>query len=137
VATLASPVGGRAELESPSVVKVVVNLLGEAMYFSRLPIPYRREQRETGERIEGGKGKPFDEAIHLRHHGIYAFRSVYLQRLASLPSSPAERSECLEQLRILENGWKIQVVTRNLASCGVDTPEDLERARSMAEEEEQ
>ncbi len=135
VATLASPVRSPEEIDDRAVVKVVVNLLGEAMYFSRLPIPFRSGEGEGG--TATGGGSPSGRSGYLRHVGVYAFRPRFLQTFSSLTPTPAERAERLEQLRILENGEKIHVVIRSMSCCGVDTPEDLARARARAVKESQ
>lgn len=106
----------RAELEDPNVVKVVTDLNGFAMYFSRSPIPHL------------GSG-----GFAYKHIGLYAFRKEALLKLVTLPESPLERAEGLEQLRALENGFKIKAVLTTYNPISVDTPEDLERARKTAE----
>jgi len=119
VATLAAPLR-TGERESPSVVKVVCDAGGRALYFSRSPIPSRTpEQREIG----------------LRHIGVYAFRRAALLRFASLPVAPLEEAERLEQLRALHHGIDIRVVVREAGpDVAVDTPEDLERVRQLLAE---
>ena len=103
------------EYERASVVKVVVDAKGHALYFSRSPIPH---YRDTGPR-ETGAGR------YRKHLGIYGYRREFLFRVAALPPSPLEEAERLEQLRILENGFRIRVVDVGHDSVGVDTPEDL------------
>jgi 3-deoxy-manno-octulosonate cytidylyltransferase (CMP-KDO synthetase) len=103
------------EYERASVVKVVVDAKGHALYFSRSPIPH---YRDTGPR-ETGAGR------YRKHLGIYGYRREFLFRVAALPPSPLEEAERLEQLRILENGFRIRVVDVVHDSVGVDTPEDL------------
>ena len=97
------------DLDSPSVVKVVLDREGYALYFSRAPIPFPR--------LPGG-------AAPLRHLGIYGYQRAALLKLAALPQTPLERSESLEQLRALENRMTIRVLTGARPSLGVDTPED-------------
>jgi 3-deoxy-manno-octulosonate cytidylyltransferase (CMP-KDO synthetase) len=97
------------DLDSPSVVKVVLDREGFALYFSRAPIPFPR--------LPGG-------AAPLRHLGIYGYQKATLLRLATLPQTPLEKSESLEQLRALENRIAIKVLTGARPSWGVDTPED-------------
>lgn len=122
MATLARPLGA-GELHAPNVVKVVRDLRGDALYFSRAPIPW---QRDDGPSTPGA----------LRAHiGIYGYRAGLLQALAKLPPSPLEQIEKLEQLRALENGTRIRVVDTDYRSIGVDTPEDLERVRAMLAQE--
>jgi len=97
------------DLDSPSVVKVVLDRQGYALYFSRAPIPFPRHP--------GG-------AAPLRHLGLYGYQRDALLRLAQLPQTPLEKSESLEQLRALENRMSIKVLTGARPSWGVDTPED-------------
>ena len=108
--TAARPCRGSAALEAPSVVKVVTDREGYALYFSRSVIPHAR-----------GRGMP---ARALAHVGIYGFRREALLRFASLPPSPLERTERLEQLRALEHGMRIRVLETRRASRSIDTPED-------------
>jgi len=121
MATLATPLRDVAEWRSPHVVKVVVDAAGRALYFSRAPIPHDRD----GDRAA-------DEPCGWRHIGMYAYRRDVLLRLAALPPSPLEQRERLEQLRALENGIAIGVVTWTAAErlIEVDTADDLERARA-------
>jgi 3-deoxy-manno-octulosonate cytidylyltransferase (CMP-KDO synthetase) len=110
--TLAHPIKGVDEREDINATKVVLDRAGYALYFSRAPIPFRRQA---------------GFATTLRHIGIYVFRSAFLQRFASLPPTPLERTETLEQLRALEHGVRIRVLVTPHASLGVDTPADLDR----------
>jgi len=110
--TLAAPLGAESEAAAPQVVKVVSDARGFALYFSRSPIPFRRD--------------PAGPARALRHVGVYAFRRAFLERFASLPATPLERTESLEQLRALENGVRIRVVPVDRAPPGVDTREDYD-----------
>ena len=107
IATLACPLESDAELASRDVVKVVTALNGDALYFSRAPL-----------------------AGAQRHVGLYGYQAAVLRRLASLPPSPLERAESLEQLRALQNGFKIRVVQTAKAHLGVDRPEDIPRVES-------
>jgi len=107
-----------AELNNPNITKVVVDRGGFAMYFSRAPIPYVRDPR--------GGWPPL-----YRHIGLYAYRRSALMVLASLPPTPLERAESLEQLRALEHGIRIKAVETQYESFGVDTPEDLEQVRRL------
>ena len=116
MATLARPLV-EGELERTQVVKVVCAKNGDALYFSRAAIPHRRE---------GGAS-----ALALAHVGIYAFREPFLQEFAALAPGRLEREESLEQLRALEAGHRIRVVETRYGGFGVDTPEDLERARAL------
>lgn len=117
--TLAHPIRDDEELADVNANKVVLDQAGYALYFSRAPIPYRRQP---------GLVTP------LRHIGIYVFRAPFLQRFATLAPTPLERSETLEQLRALEHGVRIRVLVTPHASLGVDTPADLARlAAQLAE----
>ena len=118
LATPLDPVSDAQLIASPNQVKVVRNLRGDALYFSRAPITYPRD----GATPE-----------YLGHVGIYAFRRQTLERMSALPPSPLEQLEKLEQLRLLENGIPMRVVTTAFRTCGVDTPEDLEFVRREME----
>lgn len=108
------------EVEDPNAVKVVVDRAGYALYFSRSAIPYRRQ---------AGGSRP------LKHLGIYGYQRPALLRLAELAPTPLETSESLEQLRALENGIRIRVLTVERGSPGVDTREDLERVERLLTQE--
>lgn len=108
------------QIEDPNVVKVVMDIQGNALYFSRSPVPFRREVDS--------------ETQFYRHIGLYAFSAGVLQRYASLSASMLERAESLEQLRLLENGFRIQCVATTLDHPGVNTAEDLELVRRMLRE---
>ncbi|MBF0612669.1 MAG: 3-deoxy-manno-octulosonate cytidylyltransferase [Magnetococcales bacterium] len=116
MATLAHPIASLEELSSPDVVKVVCNVRGNALYFSRSPLPYQRD------------GGPSMDGV-LRHMGIYGYRADFLQTYARLPPTPLEQREKLEQLRALENGYAIRVVVVEKGGMGVDTPADLAKVR--------
>jgi 3-deoxy-manno-octulosonate cytidylyltransferase (CMP-KDO synthetase) len=118
MSTLRRRIEDEAERQNPNVTKVVVDGDDFALYFSRAPIPYVRQ---------GSAAAPA-----WRHVGIYAYRRECLLRLAALPPTALERSEALEQLRALEHGIRIKTLETQFDSIGVDTPEDLERVRSMA-----
>jgi 3-deoxy-manno-octulosonate cytidylyltransferase (CMP-KDO synthetase) len=125
MATLARPADRPGELLDPNVVKVVCDAAGEALYFSRAPIPYYREAW-SGE--EGPGAPPRGQVPALRHLGLYAFRREALLGFTKLPVGGLEQAECLEQLRALEAGWRIRVLRASGDSVGVDRPEDLARA---------
>lgn len=108
-----------AEIADPNVVKVVTNHAGDAIYFSRHPIPF----------VRGGGERP----AFYKHVGLYVFRRALLLAYPDLPVGPLERAECLEQLRALENGYRIKVVETEYESMGVDTPGDLERVNRLFE----
>jgi 3-deoxy-manno-octulosonate cytidylyltransferase (CMP-KDO synthetase) len=114
--TLARPLEP-GELERSQVVKVVTDLHGDALYFSRAAIPHRRAGGES----------PLARA----HVGIYAFTAAFLQEFASLPPGRLEQEESLEQLRALEHGHKIRVADTDYRGFGIDTPEDLARAEEL------
>jgi 3-deoxy-manno-octulosonate cytidylyltransferase (CMP-KDO synthetase) len=115
--TLCAPLESVEDLANPNVVKVVFDRKGFALYFSRLPIPFVRDQ---------GGG-----VTRYRHLGLYVYRRDFLLSLAQLAPTPLEEAEKLEQLRVLEHGYKIKVVVVPHPSPGVDTPGDLERLRGM------
>jgi 3-deoxy-manno-octulosonate cytidylyltransferase (CMP-KDO synthetase) len=112
--TAAAPIRDEAVWRDPNAVKVVLDRRGRALYFSRSPLPYWRD---------GGFGGAY------LHAGIYCFRRDFLMRFASLEQTPLEQAEKLEQLRILEHGFRIGVVVTDHYAFGVDTPADLEAAR--------
>jgi 3-deoxy-manno-octulosonate cytidylyltransferase (CMP-KDO synthetase) len=111
MSTAALPQEDAGDYVRASVVKVVVDARGDALYFSRAPIPHYRDT---------GSGR------YRKHLGIYGYRRDFLFRVASLPPSPLEEAERLEQLRVLQAGYRIRVVDVSYDSVGVDTPEDLE-----------
>jgi 3-deoxy-manno-octulosonate cytidylyltransferase (CMP-KDO synthetase) len=127
VATVATRLSSWEEYEDPNVVKVVMDADGNASYFSRAPIPAVRDGRNSA---------TFPSSDMLRHVGLYVYRSSVLRKYAGWAESPLERMEKLEQLRLLYNGAKIQVVLSN-ATTGpsIDTMQDLERARGLGEED--
>jgi 3-deoxy-manno-octulosonate cytidylyltransferase (CMP-KDO synthetase) len=112
------------EISDSNVVKVVTDRFENAIYFSRSTIPFHRDS-DTG---NPGAG---DMAIHYKHIGLYVYRRDFLLRYSSMPVGPLEQAERLEQLRALENGFKIRVVETDYESLGVDTPADLERVQAL------
>ncbi|KMO87000.1 3-deoxy-manno-octulosonate cytidylyltransferase [Megasphaera cerevisiae DSM 20462] len=116
MATVAAPLA-EEEYNDPSAVKVVLNRKNEAMYFSRSLIPYPRNSFGNGI-------QPY------KHIGIYAYRRPFLLQYAAMEQTPAEKVESLEQLRVLENGYKIKVIPTNHQFIGIDTPEDLQHIRN-------
>jgi len=116
MATLATPIRDRQTLDDPACVKVVFDDAGQALYFSRSPIPHPREWKE-----EMLQATP---AMFHQHIGVYAYRRDLLLRLANLPVGRLEMLEKLEQLRVLENGEKIMVALVDEPTQGIDTPED-------------
>ncbi len=114
MATAACPVRTMRDLDARTVVKVVLARDGGALYFSRLPIPCRRD------------GEPdLGSGLYLRHLGIYAYRGAFLKRLVSEPPCALEKAESLEQLRALYLGGRIAVIQTEDQGVGVDTPEDV------------
>lgn len=121
--TLAAPVETTAGWFDPNAVKVVCDLRGRALYFSRAPVPWARDALARDRSVV-----PAGLAV-LRHIGIYGYRAGFLKAFAELPPTPLERSEALEQLRALEHGHSILVrVTPQAFPPGIDTPDDLVRA---------
>jgi 3-deoxy-manno-octulosonate cytidylyltransferase (CMP-KDO synthetase) len=120
MASLKTELRDPEEWSNPNVVKVVTDANGFALYFSRACIPFARDAGE------GPAGR-------FKHIGLYAYRRETLLRLAQLPPSPLERTEKLEQLRALENGYRIAVPTTDHSPVGVDTPDDLARVLKMLE----
>ncbi len=125
--TLATPIERTEMVFDPHVVKVVCDVSGAALYFSRAPIPWVRDgysAQQTGPLPTGGDA--------YRHLGLYAYRVGALKRLTTLPPAPPEQLEALEQLRALYYGLRIHVsLVRHSPGHGVDTPEDLERVRVL------
>lgn len=115
MATLMKKIEDPSEIHNPNVVKVVTNLRGDAIYFSRWPIPYDR-----------GAG-----SIYWKHLGLYVYRRDFLLAYSSLPVGPLEISESLEQLRAMENGYRIRVMETEYDAFGVDTPEDLKKISAL------
>lgn len=117
--TAAAPIRSRCELDSRTVVKVVLDAQDGALYFSRLPIPSCRD------------GEPdLTQGLYWRHLGIYGYRGEFLKRLVREPTSALERSESLEQLRALHIGGRIAVVKTAAAGVGVDVPEDVAKVEA-------
>jgi 3-deoxy-manno-octulosonate cytidylyltransferase (CMP-KDO synthetase) len=116
--TLKRPIVDPTDIVNTNVVKVVTNLLNDAIYFSRCPIPYERDVRSA-------------LPIYFKHVGLYVYRRDFLVHYPDLTVGPLERAEQLEQLRALENGYRIRVVNTEYESLGVDTPEDLERVNQL------
>jgi len=118
MATLKKRIEDPAEIANPNVVKVVTDREGNAVYFSRAAIPAVRD---------GG------EAARYKHTGLYVYRRDFLLAYPQLPVGPLETAERLEQLRAIENGYKIRVAETDYESLGVDTPQDLERVARLFE----
>ncbi len=126
IATASSAITDSADFFNPAVVKVICDIHGRAMYFSRAPIPWARDAFATSrDTLPAGLGAQ-------RHIGIYAYRVRFLQRNARLDPAPMEQVEALEQLRALWHGYRIRVVADvPMPHAGVDTPDDLERIRAL------
>jgi 3-deoxy-manno-octulosonate cytidylyltransferase (CMP-KDO synthetase) len=121
VSTLAKRIETIEDLKSPSIPKVVFDYHNFAMYFSRSPIPYVRDAKNNYERLV--KGEMY------KHIGLYVYRREALLRFTELAPTDLEQTEKLEQLRMLEHGFKIKIVVTEYENIAVDTPEDLARAR--------
>jgi 3-deoxy-manno-octulosonate cytidylyltransferase (CMP-KDO synthetase) len=119
ISTLRRRTTDPADIQNPAVVKVVVDGDGYALYFSRAPIPFTRP---------GHIAPPV-----WKHLGLYAYRREFLLRVAALAPTPLEQAEGLEQLRVLEHGFRIATVETTSDTIGVDTPDDLERVRRQLE----
>ena len=134
MATAAHPIQAQADIFSPNVVKVVCNAAGQALYFSRAPIPYARDgyaQSPAGQMAAQFAPNAAPPAT-LRHIGIYAYRVSFLQAYPALSASPLEAAESLEQLRALWHGYNIAVLPwAHALAGGVDTAADLARVRAQ------
>lgn len=119
MSTLRRRLDDPAELANPSVVKVVIDQDGYALFFTRAAVPFIRA---------GQPGPPL-----WGHLGLYGYRREFLLKVAGLPPTPLERAEGLEQLRVLEHGYRIRTAETTTDTIGVDTPEDLERVRRRLE----
>lgn len=126
IATLVNPFSTDCDVEkdlfNPNSPKVVINQNKEALYFSRSVVPYIRGLENT---------KWTESHTFYKHIGLYAFRADVLREIVNLPQSPLELAESLEQLRWLENGYKIKVAITTCKTQGVDTPEDMEKALEL------
>jgi 3-deoxy-manno-octulosonate cytidylyltransferase (CMP-KDO synthetase) len=149
MATLCSPIIDEEEYTNPNTVKVVLDKSGFALYFSRSPIPYLRSAAncDTRKRVPGIANFEFQTqnqqsghlsplTFHLspyiyKHIGIYAFSRSFLEKYVSMEKSPLEEAESLEQLRVLENGYRIKVLLTDYNGFGIDTEEDLDRANTV------
>jgi 3-deoxy-manno-octulosonate cytidylyltransferase (CMP-KDO synthetase) len=119
IATVATPIKVPGDIMDPNVVKTVLDFDDNALYFSRAPIPW---VRDTGGKVQ---------ARHLKHLGLYVFQRDALLEYPTLPQGDLEKIEQLEQLRWLENGWKIRVAEVEHDSVSVDVPEDVERVEKL------
>lgn len=122
IGTLGKPFETMEAVENPNSPKIVCDRRGFALYFSRSVIPY----------VRGKEAKDWlNEFPYLKHLGLYAYRRQVLHAITQLPQSPLELAESLEQLRWLENGYRIRVGRTNVETVGIDTPEDLKRAEAL------
>lgn len=117
--TLAHKITSEEEYHNPNVVKVVIDSSGFALYFSRSPIPYIKTMMSV------------QDAPVYRHVGLYVYRHDTIMKFSRIPPTPLEKSEGLEQLRFLENGYRMKVVITRYRSVGVDTPQDLETVKAI------
>jgi 3-deoxy-manno-octulosonate cytidylyltransferase (CMP-KDO synthetase) len=122
ISTVATPVKTPGDIMDPNVVKTVLDFDGNALYFSRAPIPW---VRDTGSKIQ---------VRHLKHLGLYVFQRDALLEYPTLPQGELERIEQLEQLRWMENGWKIRVAEVEHDAVSVDAPADVERVERLLRE---
>ncbi|MEW5799544.1 MAG: 3-deoxy-manno-octulosonate cytidylyltransferase [Bacteroidota bacterium] len=123
VSTAVKKTMSHQDVFNPNVVKVVLDNNRFALYFSRSPIPHMRDAKKDSDWFNG--------TVFYKHFGIYVYRADFLQKYTSLPQTALEHAEKLEQLRILEHGYKIKCVVTEYESVPVDTPEDLERVRTI------
>jgi 3-deoxy-manno-octulosonate cytidylyltransferase (CMP-KDO synthetase) len=119
ISTVATPITAPADIMDPNVVKTVLDFDGNALYFSRAPVPW---VRDTAGKIQ---------VRHLKHLGLYVFQRDALLEYPTLPQGELERIEQLEQLRWLENGWKIRVAEVEHDAVSVDVPEDVARVEKL------
>jgi 3-deoxy-manno-octulosonate cytidylyltransferase (CMP-KDO synthetase) len=138
MSTVSLPLTDVEEMLSSAVVKVLSDARGDALFFSRSPIPFVRDavdmlgDLQRGERLRAAAAAAVARGLARKHLGLYAYRREALLRFASLPPSPLEQAESLEQLRALHHGMRIRVVgMEGRAGVAVDTPQDLERARAL------
>jgi len=134
MSTLKTALRSEMELCDPNVVKVITDHQNRALYFSRFPLPFREKRKVDS--VDAGKEPP--EAVSLagdfKHIGLYCYRKRFLQKFASMEPGFLEKTEKLEQLRVLENGYRIAVALTKQESFGVDTPEDLKKVISLLKE---
>jgi 3-deoxy-manno-octulosonate cytidylyltransferase (CMP-KDO synthetase) len=124
LATLIRKAEAGEDIFNPNQPKVIVNTLGDAIYFSRSVIPFVRDSEKNDWSV-----------LHTfyKHVGLYAYRTDTLQKITRLPRSPLEIAESLEQNRWIENGYRIRTAVTDWESIGIDTPEDLEKAKLILE----
>lgn len=122
ITTLAKQIQGHEALENPNIVKVVFDQHARALYFSRYPIPYLRNTNIDDALAQG---------VFHKHIGLYGFQRETLLKITQLPISRLEVLESLEQLRWLDHGYSIHILFTDIETIGIDTPEDLDRARAL------
>ena len=122
--TLKTIISDWQEFRDPNVVKVVTDRSGFALYFSRSPVPFPREEWDSASQSPAELGA-------FKHIGLYVYRRDFLLRFAAMPQTLLEETEKLEQLRALENGYRIRVVETDRVCIGVDTPEDVARVEAL------
>lgn len=116
IVTARTKIKSKEDIINPNIVKVVTNKFNDALYFSRSTIPFNRANLETS---------------YYKHLGIYCYPKSILKEFVKLPTSSLESVEMLEQLRLLENGYKIKVIETEYEAIGVDTPEDIEKVEKI------
>lgn len=131
MSTLCQATSDASEISSPHVVKVVLDGRGDALYFSRSPIPFVRDEGPADAKGPAKAGHYAARTRAYKHIGLYGFRRDFLRTFAALPRTPLEQAESLEQLRALEHGFRIRTVVTRYESIEVDTPDDLERVRQL------
>ncbi len=122
IATLVKKISGTDELFNANSPKVILNKFSEAIYFSRSPLPHIRGQEQANW---------LGHFTYFKHIGIYGYSNDVLQQITKLPVSSLEKAESLEQLRWIENGYKIKVAETELETFAIDTPEDLEKLNRL------
>jgi len=122
IATLVKPINNKDDIFNPNKPKVVINHKNEAVYFSRSPIPFLRGVSEN---------KWVSKHLYYKHIGLYAYRTDVLHEITKLQASSLEKAESLEQLRWIENGYKIKVAFTEHESISIDTPKDIEKIRQI------
>jgi 3-deoxy-manno-octulosonate cytidylyltransferase (CMP-KDO synthetase) len=136
IATTSEPIHEIKDVLSADVVKVLTDENNFALYFSRSPIPYLRDEAKKYGSLENALLNDANLLSHFRKHtGLYVYRREYLLKFTKLEQTRLEKLEMLEQLRALENGARIKVVEAEKSSIGVDTAEDFERVRKILEEQ--
>ncbi|MFH1338278.1 MAG: 3-deoxy-manno-octulosonate cytidylyltransferase [Candidatus Omnitrophota bacterium] len=123
MATMVKQIKDAKEINNPNVVKVVIDKNNHVLYFSRAQIPYRAKDAEI---------KP----VYYKHIGLYAYTKDFLFTYKNIPSSRLEQAEKLEQLRVLEEGFRIKVIETKFETIGVDTPQDLEKIKALIKRDE-